>query len=72
MKARAIIKELYVGVIGWAWIAACVAAVYFLVRAVFYGGSWWEVLGSVAITWLLYRVSLYYVLEKERANGREL
>ena len=67
-RTKGMIKELYVGLIGWAWIAACVAAAYFLVGAVFYHSSWWHVFGSIAVAWLLYRVSLYYVLEKERAS----
>ena len=64
---RGVIKELYVGLIGWAWIVACVGTVYFLFRAIFYQGSWWHFFGSVAVSWLLYRVSLYYQIEKERA-----
>jgi hypothetical protein len=34
-------------------------------RAIFYGSSWWNFLGSAAIAWVLYRVALYYQLEKE-------
>jgi hypothetical protein len=51
--------------IGWAWFAASVAALYFFVRAILYDGSWWSFFGSVAIAWLLYRVALYYQLQKE-------
>jgi hypothetical protein len=56
---KGIIKEPYVNLIGCAWIAACVA-LYFLVAAIFYHSSWWDFFGSVAISALLYRVSLYY------------
>jgi hypothetical protein len=66
----AMIKELYVGLIGWAWIVTFVAAFYFLVMAIFNHGSWWHFFGSVAVSVLLYRVSLYYQLEKERAWRR--
>ena len=59
-------RELYVNLISCAWIAACVA-LYFLVTAIFYHSSWWDFFGSVAISALLYRVSLYYQLEKEGA-----
>ena len=38
---KGIIEELYVNLIGCAWIAACVA-LYFLVTAIFYQGSWWD------------------------------
>jgi hypothetical protein len=38
---KGIIKELYVNLIGCAWIAACVA-LYFLVAAIFYHSSWWD------------------------------
>jgi len=67
MHTKAVIKELYVNLISCAWIAACVA-LYFLVTAIFYHSSWWDFFGSVAISALLYRVSLYYQLEKERAR----
>jgi hypothetical protein len=40
------------GVIGWIWIAASLAAVYFLVSAVFFGGGWWRAVASVAAAWL--------------------
>jgi hypothetical protein len=58
------IKFLYVSVIGWIWIAASFAAVYFLVRAVFFGDQWWRVVASIAAAWFLYKVTLYYQLEK--------
>jgi len=67
MDTKAVIKELYVNLSSCAWIAACVA-LYFLVTAIFSHSSWWDFFGSVAISALLYRVSLYYQLEKERAR----
>lgn len=70
-KRVAIIKEAYVGIIGWAWIAACVATLYFLAQAIFYDGSWRSLLGSVALTWLLYHVSLFYHLEKENVSKEQ-
>jgi hypothetical protein len=51
-RDKGIIEELYVNLIGCAWIAACVA-LYFLVTAIFYQGSWWDFFGSVAISALL-------------------
>jgi hypothetical protein len=66
-RRAAQIKELYVGIIGWAWMAAVVAALYLLVTALFFGSSWWMFFASVAVARVLYRVSLYYVLENERA-----
>ena len=65
-RDKGIIEELYVNLIGCAWIAACVA-LYFLVTAVVYQGSWWDFFGSVAISALLYCGSLYCQPEKERA-----
>ena len=63
------IEFLYVGVIGWIWIAASLAAVYFLVRAVFFGDGWWRVVASVAAAWFLYKVTLYYQLQKTGELG---
>ena len=65
-RTKAIVKELYVGLIGWLWIVAGVVTVYFAVIALIFGGSWWNCLGSGVIAWFLYRVSLFYVLEKQR------
>jgi hypothetical protein len=65
-----IIKELYVSAIGWAWIAAGIAALYFLTKAIFFGSTWWHFFESILVAWLLYRVSLYYVLEKERRRSK--
>jgi hypothetical protein len=66
-RKKEVFKELYVGIIGWAWMVTCVAALYFLVRAIFYYGSWWYFFGSGILAWLLYRVSLHQQLEKEHA-----
>ena len=60
-----IAKEVYVTIIGWVWMVAGAATLYFLVSAIFFGGSWWSALGSAVVAWVLYRVSLYYLLEKE-------
>jgi hypothetical protein len=40
--------------------------VYYLAKAIFFGGSWWTVIGVAVGAWVLYRVALYYQLEKER------
>ena len=64
-RQRAIIKEVYVGLVGWAWIATCLAAVYFLVAALFFKSSWWHFVLCVVGAWMLYRVALYYRLERE-------
>src|SRR5262249_21379901 len=58
------VEFLIEGVIGWIWIAASLVAVYFLVRAVFFGGGWWRVVVSVAVAWFLYKVTLYYQLNR--------
>ena len=55
---------LFRSIVGWIWVAASLAAVYFLVRAVFFGDGWWPVVTSVVAASFLYKVSLYYVLEK--------
>jgi hypothetical protein len=65
-KRQQIIKEVYVGIIGWAWMVAALASVYFLLVAIFHGASWWWFLGCAAAAWLLYRVALYYQLERNR------
>jgi hypothetical protein len=62
---QSIAKEIYVGVVGWIWIAAVFAAIVFTVKVVFFDGVWWPVFVSAAVAWLFYKVSLYYVLEKE-------
>jgi hypothetical protein len=58
------VEFLIEGLIGWIWIAASLAAVYFLVSALLFGGAWWHVVASVAAAWFLYKVTLYYQLEK--------
>lgn len=65
-KTGAILKELFVGAIGWLWIAAVIFTIYQLVMVALFHGSWPVLLGSAAATWLLYRVSLHFQLEKER------
>lgn len=67
-RRQAIIKEAYIGVIGWAWMAAAIASVYFLIVAIFYGASWWRFFGCAVAAWVLYRVALYYQPEKERSR----
>ena len=37
--------ELVGGIFGWVWIAASIGAIYFLVQAVFYDGSWVNLVG---------------------------
>jgi hypothetical protein len=65
-KAKAIFKELFVGVVGWVWIAALLCTIYYLVRATIFDGSWSVFFGCAAAAWLLYRASLHFQLEKER------
>ena len=67
-RRRAMIKEIYVGLVGWAWIAMAIATVYYLAKAIFLGGSWWTVIGAAVGAWVLYRVALYYQLENERGG----
>jgi hypothetical protein len=64
LSRQSALKEFYVGIVGWMWGGASLAAVYFLVRAVIFGGGWWPVVACIAAAWFLYKVSLYYVLEK--------
>jgi hypothetical protein len=63
-KSQHWIEFLYVSLVGWIWIATSLAAVCFLVRAVFFGGGWWPAIASVAAAWFLYKVTLYYQLER--------
>jgi len=39
--------ELVGGIFGWVWIAASIGAIYFLVQAVFYDGSWVNLVGAM-------------------------
>jgi hypothetical protein len=64
-RRQAIIKEAYVGIIGWGWIAASLACVYFLAAAILVGSSWWKFFACGAGAWLLYKIALYYQLERE-------
>jgi hypothetical protein len=66
------IKFLYVSLIGWIWIAASLAAVCFLVRAVFFGGGWWSVVASIAAGWFLYIISLKEPVSFRTSNNRQL
>jgi hypothetical protein len=52
-RRQAAVKEAYVGLVGWAWIAASIAAVYYLFRAIFFGGSWWTFVGTSVVAWVL-------------------
>ena len=63
-KQQSWVEFLIQSVIGWIWIAASFAAVYFLVRAIFFGDGWWRVVASAAVAWFLYKVTLYYQLER--------
>jgi hypothetical protein len=67
-RRQAIIKEVYVGVIAWAFIAVSLAAAYFLLKALFFHGSWRTFIETLVGAWLLYRVSLHYASEKERGG----
>jgi len=65
LKRQLLFEELYVGIIGWMWVAASLAAVYFIIRAVFFGDGWWRVAASAAAALFLYKVLSYYQLEKQ-------
>jgi hypothetical protein len=60
-QGQEIAKEIYVGVAGWVWVVACLASLYFLARAIVFDDAWWPAVASVAIAWMLYEVSLYYL-----------
>ncbi len=62
-KGREIAKEIYVGVAGWVWVVACLASLYFLVRTIVFDDAWWPAVTSVAVAWMLYEVSLYYLAD---------
>jgi hypothetical protein len=63
-----LIKEFYVGVIAWAFIAVSLASAYFLLKAIFFHGSWWTFIRTSVAASLLYWVSLHYALENERGG----
>ena len=67
-KYARLIKEFYVGVIAWAFIAVSLASAYFLLKAVFFHGSWWTFIGTSGAAGLLYLVSFYHALERERGG----
>ena len=48
-KKKAIWLELVGGIFGWVWIAACVGAIYLLVKAIFDDGSWLNLMGAILI-----------------------
>jgi len=64
LGSRAIAKEIDVGLVGWIWILAVLAALYFLIRTIFFDDAWWPVIVSVALAWVFYKVSLYYLLQR--------
>ncbi len=65
LSRQGLIKEIYVSAVGWIWVAVSLAAVYFLIKAIFFGGAWWPFIASAAGAWLFYKVSLYYLLEHQ-------
>jgi len=65
-NSKAIVKEFFVGFVGWLWIAAVLCTIYLLASAILFSGSWWLFFACAVAAWLLYRVALYFQLEKER------
>lgn len=65
-RRRAIAKAIYVLVIGWIWIVASLATVYFVATAAISPGSWWRALASAACAWIFYKLAQYYGREDER------
>jgi hypothetical protein len=57
VRTKLVILELVAGIFGWAWIIAGLAALYFLVMAIFAGGGWsrffWALGISIVGKWLL-------------------
>ena len=47
LNSQAALFELLTGLFGWIWIAAGIATAGFAVYALFFEGSWWNVLWSV-------------------------
>jgi hypothetical protein len=68
-KWKGIIKELYVSLIGWVWGISSIYAIYLLVMAALYDGSWVDFIIAAGAAWALYRVALYYQLTGERSRG---
>jgi membrane protein implicated in regulation of membrane protease activity len=58
--------EIIKGITGWCWFAACGACIYFVIRAIFYSGSWWCFWLSLAAAFILYHVSLAYQSQWEK------
>jgi hypothetical protein len=50
---------LFVGFVGWLWIAAVLCMIYLLASAILFSGSWWLFFACAVAAWLLYRVALY-------------
>jgi hypothetical protein len=44
LRRQAIAKEVYVSIVGWIWVAAALATLFFAVRAIFFDGVWWPVI----------------------------
>ena len=49
-----IIKDTYSLAVGAAWILSLLGALYFLARALFFGGWWMPFLGTALLCWVLY------------------
>ena len=41
--------ELIGGIFGWIWLASIIGTIYFLIRAIFFDGSWMHLLGVMII-----------------------
>lgn len=61
---QAMAKEAYVGAVGWIWAAASLVSIYFAAQALFFDDAWWPVVASAVVAWVFYKVSLYYLLER--------
>jgi hypothetical protein len=66
IKSNAVLKELFVGLVGWLWVAVAIWSLYYLTRVLFFDGSWLIFFGMIFAVWCLDHVTLYYQLEKER------
>jgi hypothetical protein len=49
LKYKLVLLELIGGLFGWVWILVSLAALYFLVMALFAGGSWWRFIIALGI-----------------------